>query len=119
MPDGRPKLYLRGLAMRSWHALPAQQRGVLPSGFRPFNDRTVLGSRLDDGVHDAGHLGGESGHRLAASIRIVGMPGNIAPELVAEAVVGLPDRNLGRHPEGASQSGAAVLRQLGSSAEQA
>src|SRR3546814_9188034 len=43
------------------------------------------------------------------------MPGNIAPELVAEAVVGLPDRNLGRHPEGASQSGAAVLRQLGSS----
>src|SRR3546814_8294039 len=87
MPDGRPKHYLQGRAKRSWHALTAQQRGVLPSGVRPFNERTVLGSRLDDGVHDAGHLGGESGHRLAASIRIVGMPGNIAPELVAEAVV--------------------------------
>src|SRR3546814_12085963 len=64
MPDGRPKHYLQGRAKRSWHALTAQQRGVLPSGVRPFNERTVLGSRLDDGVHDAGHLGGESGHRL-------------------------------------------------------
>src|SRR3546814_10661826 len=81
MPDGRPKHYLQGRAKRSWHALTAQQRGVLPSGVRPFNERTVLGSRLADGVHDAGHLGGESGHRVAASIRIVGMPGNIAPEL--------------------------------------
>lgn len=60
------------------YRVAAAQRGVLPSGVRPFKERTVLGSRLDDGVRNARHLGGERGHRLAAAIRIVGMPGDIA-----------------------------------------
>ena len=67
MPDGRPEHYLQGRLS----ALTAQQRGVLPSGVRPFDERTVLGSRLDDGVRDARHLGGECSHRLAAAIRVV------------------------------------------------
>ena len=75
MPDGRPEHYLQGRGC----ALTAAQRGVLPSGVRPFKERTVLGSRLDDGVRNARHLGGERGHRLAAAIRIVGMSGDIAP----------------------------------------
>ena len=105
MPDGRPEHYLQG--RRS--ALTAQQRGVLPSGVRPFDERAVLGSRLDDGVHDARHLGGESGHRLAAAIGVVGMAIDIAGELVTEAVVGLSDRDLRCHPEGTSQPGIAVF----------
>ena len=98
MPDGRPEHYLQG--RRS--ALTAQQRGVLPSGVRPFDERTVLGSRLDDGVRDARHLGGECSHRLAAAIRVVAVAGNIAAKLVAETVVALADGDLGRHPEGAA-----------------
>jgi len=105
MPDGRPEHYLQG--RRS--ALTAQQRGVLPSGVRPFDERKVLGSRLDDGMRDARHLGGERGHRLATAIRIVGMPGDIAPHLIAEAVVALTDRDLRRHPECAPQPGIAIL----------
>ncbi len=98
MPDGRPEHYLQG--RRS--ALTARQRGVLPSGVRPFNERTVLGSRLDDSVRDARHLGGECGHGLAAAIRVVSMAGNIATKLVAEAVVTLTDGDLSCHPEGAA-----------------
>lgn len=70
MPDGRPEHYLQGRGS----ALTAAQRGVLPSGVRPFDERTVLGSRLDDGMRDARHFGGERGHRLATAIGVVGCP---------------------------------------------
>jgi hypothetical protein len=39
MPDGRPEHYLQGRCC----ALTAPQRGVLPSGVRPFEERTVGG----------------------------------------------------------------------------
>lgn len=87
MPDGKPEHYLQGT--RS--ALTAQQKGGLPSGVDPFNERTVLGSRLDDGVYNARHLGGECDHRFAAGIRIITVAGDIAPELITEAIVPLTD----------------------------
>lgn len=98
MPDGRPEHYLQG--RRS--ALTAQQRGVLPSGVRPLEERTVLGSRFDDGMRDARHLGGECSHRLAAAIRVIAMASYIAAKLVAEAVVALANGDLRGHPEGAA-----------------
>src|SRR5690606_16476139 len=79
------------------------QRGVLPPGVRPFEERPVLCSRLDDGVSHARHLGGERRHRLAATIGIIRVPGYISSELVAEAVVALTRGDLGGHPEGAAQ----------------
>jgi hypothetical protein len=63
------------------------------------------------------HLGGERGHRLATAIGIIGVTGNIAAELIAEAVVGLPSGDLRRHPERPAQPGIAVLRQFGPAAE--
>jgi hypothetical protein len=37
------------------------------------------------------------------------MPGDIAPHLIAEAVVALADRDLRRHPKCAPQPGIAIL----------
>ena len=102
MPDGRPEHYLQG----RYCALTAQQRGVLPSGVRPLKERAVLGPRLDDGVCDGRHLGGQSGHRLTAAIRVVGMSIHVTAELVAEAVVALARSNLCSHPEGAGADAA-------------
>lgn len=88
------------------------QRGVLPPGSRPFEERPVLCHRLDDGVCHARHLGGEHRHRLAVTIGIVRVPGGVSSELVAEAIVALTRGDLGSHPESAAQAGVAVLGQL-------
>ena len=85
MPDGRPEHYLQASSC----ALTAQQRGVLPSGVCQFEERAVLGSRLDDGVSDARHLSGQSSHGLAAAVWVVGVPLNVSPQLIAKAVVAL------------------------------
>jgi hypothetical protein len=49
-------------------------------------------------VHDARHLGGNSGHRLAAQIGIVAISSDVAFELVPEAVLTLADGNLPGNP---------------------
>jgi hypothetical protein len=92
-------------------------RGVHPPGIRPFEERPVLCPRLDNRVSHARHLGGERRHRLAATVGIVRVPGDISSELVAEAVVALARGDLGSHPEGAAQARVAVLGQLGATAE--
>ena len=63
------------------------------------------------------HLGGERGHRLATAIGIVRVTGNIAAELIAEAVVTLACGDLRRHPERSAQAGIALLQKLGPTAE--
>lgn len=95
------------------------QRGVLPPGIRPFEERPVLCPRLDDGVSHTRHLGGERRHRLAATVGIVRVPGGVPSELIAEAVVALTRGNLGSHPEGAAQTRVAVLGQLGAATKRA
>ena len=95
------------------------QRGVLPPGIRPFEERPVLCPRLDDGVSHTRHLGGERRHRLAATVGIVRVPGDISSELIAEAVVALTRGDLGSHPEGPAQARIAVLGQLRAATERA
>lgn len=65
------------------------QRGVLPPGIRPFQERPVFCSRLNDGMRHTCHLGSERGHLLATSIGIIRVTSHIAAELVAETVVAL------------------------------
>ena len=113
MPDGRPEHYLKGRSC----ALTAQQRGVLPSGVRPFEERAVLGSRLDDGVRDARHLGGECSHCLASAIRVAGVSFHVSTQLIAKAVVALASGDLCGHPESAAQPSIAILGKLGPTAE--
>jgi hypothetical protein len=55
-------------------------------------------------VSHARHLGGERRHRLATTIGIVRVPGDISSELVAEAIVALTRGDLGSHPEGPAQA---------------
>ena len=73
------------------------QRGVLPPGIRPFQERSVFCFRLDDGMRYPRHLSGKCDHRLAPAIGIIRMAGNIAAELVAEAVIVLARGDLRRH----------------------
>jgi hypothetical protein len=54
-------------------------------------------------VHDAGHLGGNCSRRLAAQVGIVAISGNVAFELVPEAILTLADGDLPGDPQGAAQ----------------
>jgi hypothetical protein len=49
-------------------------------------------------VHHARHLGGGRGERLAPQVRVVPVPGDVALELGAEAVLPLVDGDLGGRP---------------------
>ena len=66
---------------------------------------------------DARHLGGDCGERLAPEMLVLGILGDVSAIMFPECVVALPDRDLGRQPEGAPQSGVAELGQLGLAAE--
>ena len=79
---------------------------------RPLDEGPIVGTALDDGVHDARHLGGNGCQRLALEIGIVAISGDVALELGSEAVVALTDGDLGGDPEGAAQPGIAELRKL-------
>ena len=77
----------------------------------------MIVTALDDGVHHARHLGGDRGQRLAPRVGIVPVAGDVALELVAEAVLSQPGGDLARQPEGAPQPGVATLRQPALAAE--
>lgn len=77
-----------------------------PSTWHPaVQERPVPCPRRDDGVSHARHFGGERRHRLAATVGIIRVPGDISSELVAEAVVALTRGDLCSHPEGTAQAG--------------
>ena len=88
-----------------------------PTWHRRLDEGPVIVTALDNGVHHAGHLGGNCGQRLAPKIGIVPIAGDVALELVAEAILLLPDRDLAGEPKSAPQSGIAVLRKLGLATE--
>ena len=73
-----------------------------PTWHRLLKEGTVIGTAFDDSVDDAGHLGGNSGERLAPQIRVVPIASNVTLELVAEAVLPLANGHLGSEPQGAS-----------------
>ena len=54
-------------------------------------------------MHDAGHLGGNGGHRLAAQIGTVAISCDVAFEFVAKAVLTLADGYLSGDPQGPAQ----------------
>jgi len=54
-------------------------------------------------VYDTRHLGGNSGHCLAAEIGIVTISRDVAFEFMSEAVLTLADGNLPSNPQGSSQ----------------
>jgi len=64
-------------------------------------------------MHDAGHLGGNSGHCLAAQIGIVAIPRDVAFELMTEAVLPLADGDLSGDPQGAAQPSIAEFGKAG------
>lgn len=81
-PGGRPEHYLQGHRSDALTALA--DRGS-STWHPPFNERPVVGTTFDDGVqHDTRHLGGNSGHCLAAQIGIVAIPRDVAFELMTE-----------------------------------
>src|SRR3954452_10246343 len=91
-PGRRPEHYLQGRCC----ALTAHAERGSPTWYRPLNEGPVIGTALDDRVHHAGHLGGDCGQRLAPQVGIVPITGDVALELVAEAVLFLADRHLAR-----------------------
>ena len=54
-------------------------------------------------MYDARHLGGNSGHRLAAQVWIVAISYDVAFELVPETVLALADGNLPGDSQGAAE----------------
>lgn len=64
-------------------------------------------------MHDARHLGGNCGHRLAAQIWIVAISRDVAFELVPESVLTLSDGDLPGDPQGAAQPSIAELGKTG------
>jgi hypothetical protein len=64
-------------------------------------------------VDDTRHLGGNSGHRLAAQIGIVAISRDVAFDLVPESVLALTDGNLSGDPQSAAQSRIAELGKAG------
>jgi hypothetical protein len=70
-------------------------------------------------VSHSRQLGGQQRHRLAPTIVIVRVPGDILSKLVAKAVVALTSGDLSSHPEGPAQSRVAVFKQLRAAAKRA
>ena len=64
---------------------------------------------FDNPVNCAGHLGGDCGIRLSAQMGVVAVLGDVALELIPEAVGALQYGNLTSHPEGAAQAGIPVF----------
>ncbi len=93
---------------------PGRPHGPSREGFfhldPSFEEGPVVGTSLDEGVSDARHLGGDGGKRLAPEILIVAILGDMALELVAEAVIPLADCDLSGHPKRSTQAGIAELR---------
>src|SRR3954468_21430080 len=108
-PGRRPEHYLQGRC----RALTVHAERGSPTWHRPLNKGPVIGTALDDRVHDAGHLGGDRGQRLAPQVGVVPIACDVALELVAKAVLLLTDRHLAGEPQGPAQAGVAVFRQLG------
>src|SRR5688572_30216238 len=88
-----------------------------PTWHRPLDKGPVIGTALDQRVNHTGHLGGDRGQRLAPPIGIVPVPGDVALELVAEAVLPLANSDVSGHPQRSSQAGVTILRELGMAAE--
>ena len=109
-PGGRPKHYLQGHRSDALTALT--DRGS-STWHPPLNEGPVVGIAFDDGVDDTRHLGGNSGHRLAAQIGIVAISRDVAFELVPESVLALTDGDLSGEPQGAAQSRIAELGKAG------
>ena len=61
-------------------------------------------------MNDASHFGGNCGQRLSAQIRTVAVSGNVALELVAEAIVALSNGDLSGNPQAAPQTRVSKLR---------
>ena len=80
-----------------------------PTWYRPLDEGSVIDTGLDDGVNNAGHLGGDRSQRLAPQIGIVPVSGDIALELVTEAVLALSNRDLAGDPKRAPEPGIAPL----------
>ena len=110
----RSRQETRALSTGSWLTRPhgSTERGS-PTWYRSLDEGPVVVTTFDDGVHHARHLGGDRGQRLAPQVGIVPIAGDVALELVAEAVLPLPDGDLSSQPQGPAQAGVAVLRQLG------
>src|SRR5215207_8289820 len=108
-PSRRPEHSRQGRC----RALTAHAERGSPTWHRLFNKGPVIGTALDGRVHDAGHLGGDRGQRLAPQIGIMPIACGVALELVAEAILFLADRHLASEPQGPAQASVAVFRQLG------
>ena len=67
-------------------------------------------------MDNASHLGGNCGQRLSAEIRTAAVSGNVALELVSEAILTLTNGDLSGNPQAASQTRVSKLRKPGLSA---
>ena len=105
IPSRRPEHYLRGQRTAS---TAATERG--PSAWaHPFEKGAIGFAVFDHGVYGARHLCRDCGIGLATQMGIVSVFGDVALELVAEAVRPLQYCGLAGHPKRAAQPGIAVL----------
>jgi hypothetical protein len=75
----------------------------------PLEEGTIGFTTFDNRVDGAGHFASDCGIRLAAQMCVVPVLGDVALELVPEAIGALQDGNLSSHPQSAAQSGVAVF----------
>ena len=64
-----------------------------------LEEALVIGTVLDDGIGNSGHLGGDCGQRFALAVRIEGRGAQIAFVLIAECVLPLMNRDQPSDPE--------------------
>lgn len=85
----------------------------------PLEEGAIGFAVIDHGVYGARHLCRDRGIGLAAQMGIVSILGDVALELVPEAVGPLENGGLAGHPHRAPQAGIAVLRDTALTAEHA
>ncbi|SHK62344.1 hypothetical protein SAMN05444000_1483 [Shimia gijangensis] len=64
---------------------------------------------FNDPVNSTGHLGGDCGICLSTQMGVLSVLGDVALELISEAVGTLQNGNLTSHPQGAAQAGIPVF----------
>ena len=68
-----------------------------------LEEALVIGTVLDDGISNSGHLGGDRSQCFALAIRIEGRGAQIAFVLIAKGILPLMNRNQASDPEGKAQ----------------
>jgi hypothetical protein len=93
--------------------LDGSERRDPPAWSGRFREAAIIGAGRDDGVDDAGHLGGHGGVRLPSSIRIGWIGTDVGVKLPVKTILPHADGHGPRPPEGVAQPRIATFGQVG------